>query len=154
MTTKTLYCNMLVLNEALTHALILTKLHGPAFLHGKDNFPGGHIEPGETPEQAAIRETAEEANIQVGTSPVVLLNHMVAEKSELFSYATAVPQSVFEAYQSMTDEPIRVEEIKSYLASLVIDPEKAAPDIAQLIQKGVTLLSPTLDIQNNTTLSR
>lgn len=36
--------------------------------HGKFNAPGGRIEPGETPEQAAVRETQEE----VGLTPLRL----------------------------------------------------------------------------------
>lgn len=36
--------------------------------HGKFNAPGGRIEPGETPEQAAVRETQEE----VGLTPLHL----------------------------------------------------------------------------------
>lgn len=153
MTQKTLYCNMLVLNEALTHALVLTKLHGPAFLLGKDNFPGGHIEPGETPKQGAIRETEEEADVQIGNSPVVLLNHMTNEKSELFTYATAVPQQVFESFKSMTDEPLRIEEIKPYLAALVLNPEKAAPDLLVLIPKGVELLAQEMALKQTPTPS-
>jgi 8-oxo-dGTP pyrophosphatase MutT (NUDIX family) len=31
------------------------------------NLPGGHVEPGETPAQAAVRETREETNLRVKT---------------------------------------------------------------------------------------
>ncbi len=36
-------------------------------------FPGGHVEPGETPEQAALRETKEELGIEV------IIQRLVAE---------------------------------------------------------------------------
>lgn len=141
MTSKTLYCNMLVVDESLTRALVLTKLRGPSFLIGKDNFPGGHVDEGETPEQGAVRETGEEANVFVGKdAPVVLIKHTVTDKTELYTYAAAVPSKDFDAFQSMTDEPLRIEQVKPYLALLAIEPERAAPDLGARISKGVELL--------------
>ena len=151
MTSKTLYCNMLVMDETLSRALVLTKLRGPSFLINKDNFPGGHIEEGETPEEGAIRETAEEANVQITDSPVVLLKHLVTEKSELYTYAASVPNKDFEAIQSMTEEPLRIVNVESYLALLALEPERAAPDITELITKGIDLLGVELAKRNQAT---
>ena len=149
MTTKTLYCNMLIVDEKINRALVLTKLRGPKFLLGKDNFPGGHIDEGETPEQGAIRETGEEANVFVGKdAAVVLIKHTINETTELYTYAAAVPSKDFEAFKSMTDEPLRIEAIKPYLASLALDPDRAAPDLAELINKGVNLLTAELARRN------
>ena len=154
MTTKTLYCNMLVVDEELNRALVLTKLRGPKFLHNKDNFPGGHVDEGETPEQGAIRETGEEANVFVGKdAPVVLIKHAVTDTTELYTYAAAVPSKDFEAFQSMTDEPLRIEAIKPYLALLAIEPERAAPDLAELISKGVELLGAELALRHQPDVS-
>lgn len=132
---------MLVLDEAMERALMLTKLRGPKFLHGKDNFPGGHVDDGETPQEGAVRETGEEANVFIPEdAPIVLIKHTVTETTELYTYAAVVPNKDFDAFKSMTDEPLRIETLKPYLALLAMEPERAAPDIADLIIKGVELL--------------
>ena len=132
---------MLLVDEELNRVLVLTKLRGPKFLLGKDNFPGGHVDEGETPEEGAIRETGEEANVFVGKdASIVLIKHTVNETNELYTYAAAVPNKDLDGFKSMTDEPLRIEEIKPYLASLTLDPDRAAPDLPELIKKGIELL--------------
>lgn len=58
---------------------------------GKVNGPGGRIEPGETPEQAAIRETQEE----IGITPVGIF--WVGELSFQFRDGYSLHCSVFQA---------------------------------------------------------
>ena len=50
------YINCIVMEESRAHILLLIKQKGPAFLLGKDNFPGGKLEEGEIPSSAVIRE--------------------------------------------------------------------------------------------------
>jgi len=101
------YAHAIVFSPDFAHVMVLNKLHGPAFLHGKLNFPGGHIEEGETPEQAASRECKEEADISIPENAWILARHRkFGEDAELYSFC-AVSADIFSA-QSMTDEVIEV----------------------------------------------
>lgn len=50
----------------------LIRKQRPAWQKGKLNLPGGKIDPGETPEQAAAREVQEETGFSVYDAPKVL----------------------------------------------------------------------------------
>ena len=55
---------------------------------GKWGFPGGGAEKGETPEEAAIRETAEETGIKVLPEDLVFLDKVVSpDKREVHVFA-------------------------------------------------------------------
>jgi 8-oxo-dGTP pyrophosphatase MutT (NUDIX family) len=56
---------VVVLLDDADRVLLLRRTPGDYWAAGLWGFPGGKLEPGETPEQAAIRETKEESNLKV-----------------------------------------------------------------------------------------
>ena len=58
---------MFIVDEARTEVLLIRKKRGLG--QGKINGPGGKMDPGETPEQCAVRETQEELGV-TALSPV------------------------------------------------------------------------------------
>ncbi|MBI4449760.1 NUDIX domain-containing protein [Candidatus Uhrbacteria bacterium] len=82
---------------------VLLVKRGKDPFRGKLVMPGGHIEPGETPEAAAVRELQEEAGIVV--DPVKLHHLMDLDAGDRdprgryvsHVYAIGVPREVFES---------------------------------------------------------
>lgn len=71
------YINCIVMDESRAHILLLIKQKGPAFLLGKDNFPGGKLEEGEIPSSAAIREVLDTLHTFVATVPLAELKQCI-----------------------------------------------------------------------------
>jgi len=64
---------VVVILNSNDEVLILQRSPGDYWCAGMWGYPGGKIDPGETPEEAAIRETKEEANLDVtGLVPITL----------------------------------------------------------------------------------
>lgn len=56
---------VVVILDGDNKVLIMRRTPGDYWAAGQWGFPGGKLEPGETPQQAAIRETKEESNLTV-----------------------------------------------------------------------------------------
>lgn len=56
---------------------------------GRWAFPGGHVEPNETPAEAAVRETWEETSV-----PVTLLQHLYNDGIQFYFLAAAHPATI------------------------------------------------------------
>ncbi len=54
--------------------LLLRRTPGDYWAAGLWGYPGGKLEPGETPEEAAVRETKEETNLTVSALQTVTLD--------------------------------------------------------------------------------
>jgi predicted NUDIX family NTP pyrophosphohydrolase len=76
------------MDEYRAHILLLIKQKGPAFLLGKDNFPGGKLEEGEDPSRAVIRECSSSMGTASGIrSPLcsrtgsIRIEHAISEST-------------------------------------------------------------------------
>lgn len=137
-----LYINCAVLDEEREHVVLLTKTKGPAFLVGKDNFPGGKMEPGESPAQAAIREVHEETGIRIPEGNIALLHEEGDAGYRLYTLVAVVPRSVLVTATSMEEEPVRVQAIASALQQWREAPQSAAPDMPMLLAKAQGFAMP------------
>jgi len=75
---------MVVLINDKDEVLLLKRSLGPHWMPGKWALPGGHIEEGETPLDAAIRETKEETNLDVDR-----VNELGKREQVMIYYATS-----------------------------------------------------------------
>lgn len=114
----------------------LLKLHGPAFLKNKFNFPGGHIEEGETPIQAAIREVGEECGLVLKEEDMVQIamqTKFIEGMGDTEFYVFAAVHDDPSQAKALTDEPILPRAISEVQAELLTSPEKFSNDFGTLL---------------------
>jgi len=82
---------LMIVNQ-VEHTVLFIRRSGGGDHGGEWCFPGGHVEPGETPEQAARRETQEEIGVPVRT-PVVPWTHRTADGVDFVTFLARVGRS-------------------------------------------------------------
>ena len=127
----TSYVLMVVIDPATRSAVGLIKKKGPAFLLDKLNFPGGKIEPGETPEAAASRELREEAGVHVDDYEWTRALYWGDAAYELHVMA-ATSVHVHSARQC-EDEPVQVLDLDEHARQATERPDLYPPDFLQVL---------------------
>ena len=121
-----------VLHDASGRVLIAQRPPGK-HLAGLWEFPGGKMEPGESPAQAAIREVREETGLLIPEDNIALLREDGDAGYHLYTLVAVVPREVLLTATTMEEEPVRVQAIASALQQWRDAPQSAAPDMPMLL---------------------
>jgi 8-oxo-dGTP pyrophosphatase MutT (NUDIX family) len=125
------YVVMVVLSPELDKVVMLKKATGPKFLLGKMTYPGGHIEQGEHPLDAASREMLEETGLVV---PREDFRH-VATKEEpgKFELFVAARCDSVESARTCTQEEVSVVSVAEFLENFASTPAAYASDAKDIM---------------------
>lgn len=90
--------------------------------HGDGSWstPGGHLDPGETPEECAVREAREETGVEVGSVRFLAVTNDVFEK-EALHYLTVWMEGEYVSGAATVAEEYEVSEVGWYPAHALPD---------------------------------
>lgn len=148
------------MTDAFSHEYACTVLHSaeqdvlfviknrPDWQAGKLNFPGGKIEPGEKPLQAALRELAEEAKLAL--MPQQMTHFLTLNKPgqwRVFFFKAMVPKHVLYALEAGTDERLSVQKAYQILPDFPEDyPMKVLPCVYGVSMALKLAMTPGLEL--------
>ena len=128
---ETHYVIGVIIDPALAVTVALEKRRGPAHLIGRTTFPGGHVESGESPEEAIAREIEEECGIAVAPSQWVHLRTVRGTGYRLDALAAVSARACDAA--PIEDEPVSVLRIDELIRAQAATPERFARDLPELL---------------------
>jgi 8-oxo-dGTP pyrophosphatase MutT (NUDIX family) len=122
---------------------MIIKDRGPSWVIGKLTAPGGHIEPGETPLECAVREFKEETGLQEDLvwRKVLTWRDLLGYEVHLFAAAVELLESKVSGCRRRPEETeeVRVINYKLYRP----DPEEGRPEISSNMKWMVHLAADT-----------
>jgi 8-oxo-dGTP pyrophosphatase MutT (NUDIX family) len=129
----------LMINEEHTHAVIIGRLDRGGNLLW--SLPKGHIEPGETPEQTAVREAREETGISGEIlRPLGRIEYWFVANRRKRVHKTVHHFLMVARSGELSDEDLEVTEV-AWVGLDELDHRLAYPDERRLAGKAIQLLS-------------
>lgn len=126
------YVLTLAISENCSKVAIIKKTRGPKGVVGRFNFPGGHVEEGESPAEAAARELAEETGLVVEPWTLIpLAKKTIPDVCVIFSYVAVVPD--VQQALSLTDEVVTVVDIAALMQDCVLNRQAYSADFLVLL---------------------
>ena len=135
------YVVTLAISEDCRQVAVIKKSRGPKAVVGRYNFPGGHVEAGETLAEAAARELCEETGLVAEAWTLVpLAKKTIPDVCEVYSYVAVVPD-IHQA-RTMTDEEITVMDIGALMHDCVLNRQSYSADFLVLLALTVDYSRP------------
>ncbi len=134
----TRYVLMVVIDPATGFTVGITKKKGPAFLLGRVTFPGGKMEDGESPAQAASREMLEETGVSVPEADWQCIEVRFGDGFELHVLA-ALSRKVLHARQ-LEEEPVWHLAYTRHFEYARRQPAQYAPDFVEVLSGALNAL--------------
>lgn len=142
--TPTRYVLCLVFSPDHQRVMTLEKRSGPALLLGRICGVGGKIEPGETEEQAASRETREETHLDIDPSrwrPVARCS------GDGWQMRVLSCQADLSGARQGEHEPIAERPVRELLLAAIDAPDSISPDLAVFLAMALQQRQRPFDAQ-------
>lgn len=133
------YVLCIAINPAWTDTVILQKCRGPKGVIGRLNFPGGHVEPGESAIAAASRELFEETGLEIPSESLHYVGRVGGSHFSLEIYTGICPD--LHTATSRTDEPVMLKPLVPLLDELVSQSHLYADDFDTYLAGALKVLN-------------
>ena len=134
----TRYVLMVVVDPQTRTAVGLIKKKGPSFLIDKITFPGGKIELGEHPGNAASREMLEETGLEI---PALAWRSVEVRKTDSFELCVLAARSAdVNQASSKEEEPVMPLQVEEHSALAAANPQCYSPDFLTVLEGALKAL--------------
>lgn len=121
------YTNTFIFSEDSSKVLLIKK-NKPSWQKGRLNGIGGHVENGETPIEAAIREVKEECDISLDVNDMTHFCNLFSISWEMYCFSAFISIEKMEKFKSLTEETVQI-----YSIDIKDRPDLTIPNLSWMI---------------------